>query len=200
MASEQKRVKVKDLILNPINPRTIKDEKFKQLKKSISDFPEMLDTRPIVVNNKMEVLGGNMRLRAMLDLGIEYADVVVVNFTDAQQAEFIIKDNLSFGEWDWDALANEWDSEKLQDWGLDLPGFEISDNDTSDSFSLKDGEKAPFQQITYTLADEQAEVLKTAIADIKETEEYKYIETFGNENSNGNALYLIVSQWAAQKK
>lgn len=125
---EIKKVKVKDLVLNPINPRTIKDEKFKQLKKSISEFPEMLGARPIVVNNKMEVLGGNMRLRAMLDLGIEYADVVVTNFTDEQQAEFIIKDNLSFGEWDWDALANEWDSEKLQDWGLDIPVF---DNDFS---------------------------------------------------------------------
>lgn len=132
---EIKKVKVKDLVLNPINPRTIKDEKFKQLKKSISEFPEMLGARPIVVNSKMEVLGGNMRLRAMLDLGIEYADVVVTNFTDEQQAEFIIKDNLSFGEWDWDALANEWDSEKLQDWGLDIPVFDDSQGEARETES-----------------------------------------------------------------
>lgn len=145
MENEIKKVRVKDLVLNPINPRTIKDEKFKQLKKSISEFPEMLAARPIVVNSKMEVLGGNMRLRAMLDLGIEYANVVVTNFTDEQQAEFIIKDNLSFGEWDWDALANEWDTEKLQDWGLDIPSYaqydeeekEASKKDATDSLRAK---------------------------------------------------------------
>jgi ParB-like chromosome segregation protein Spo0J len=118
------KVKVSDLKLNESNPRHIKDAKFKQLKKSITDFPEMLNVRPLVVNKRMEVLGGNMRLRAILDLGIEEIDVIITDFTDEQQAEFIIKDNLSFGEWDWDALANEWDTELLEEWGLDIPAFD----------------------------------------------------------------------------
>lgn len=107
---------------------------------------------------------------------------------------------MGFGEWNWDELANEWDAELLQDWGLDLPGFDLNPDEMGEEFSLPDGDKAPFQQMTFTLADEQAEQIKNAIADIKKTEEYKYAETMGNENSNGNALYLIVMQWAEQKK
>jgi hypothetical protein len=97
-------------------------------------------------------------------------------------------------------LANEWDTEELQEWGLDLPGFDLNANKLGEDFTLPDGDKAPFQQMTFTLADEQAEQIKNAIADIKQTEEYKYAETMGNENSNGNALYLIVMQWAGQRK
>jgi hypothetical protein len=97
-------------------------------------------------------------------------------------------------------LANEWDTEELQEWGLDLPGFDLDANGLGEDFTLPDGDKAPFQQMTFTLADEQAEQIKNAIADIKQTEEYKYAETMGNENSNGNALYLIVMQWAEQRK
>jgi len=96
-------------------------------------------------------------------------------------------------------LANDWDTEQLNDWGLDVPEFEGIEIG-SDEFTLPDGDKAPFQQMTFTLADEQAEQIKNAIADIKQTDEYKYCETFGNENSNGNALYLIIMQWAEQKK
>jgi hypothetical protein len=97
-------------------------------------------------------------------------------------------------------LANEWDTKELQEWGLDLPGFDLDANELGEEFTLPDGDKAPFQQMTFTLADEQAEQIKNAIADIKQTEEYKYAETMGNENSNGNALYLIVMQWAGQRK
>ena len=93
--------------------------------------------------------------------------------------------------------ANEWDTVQLVDWALDMPGFDVSDEDLSDEFSLPEGDKEPFQQQTYTLADEQATAIKNAIADIKKTEEYKYVETFGNENGNGNALYLIIMQWIA---
>ena len=97
-------------------------------------------------------------------------------------------------------LANEWDNEQLIEWGLDGIGFNLDSDNYGTDFSLPDGDKAPFQQMTFTLADEQAEQIKNAIADIKQTEEYKYTETMGNENSNGNALYLIVMQWAEQKK
>jgi hypothetical protein len=89
---------------------------------------------------------------------------------------------------------------QLDNWGLDLPGFDLSPNDLGENFSLPDGDKAPFQQMTFTLADEQAAIIKNAIDDIKETDDYKYAETMGNENSNGNALYLIVASWAGQRK
>lgn len=133
--------------------------------------------------------------------GLKEIPVIVAdNLTEEQQREFLIKDNTSGGEWDFEMLANEWDSEQLEEWGLDLPGFDIDADELVDDFSLPDGDKAPFQQMTFTLADEQAEQIKNAIADIKQTEEYKYAETMGNENSNGNALYLIIMQWAEQRK
>ena len=186
--------------LNPNNPRIIKDDKFKKLVQSIKDFPEMLNIRPIVVNQDMIILGGNMRYKACKEAGLKEIPVIVTDLTEAQQREFLIKDNTSGGEWDWEVLANEWDSEELEAWGLDLVGFDLDSDELGTDFSLPDGDKAPFQQMTFTLADEQAEQIKNAIADIKETEEYKYCETLGNENSNGNALYLIIMQWAEQKK
>jgi hypothetical protein len=125
---------------------------------------------------------------------------VAENLTEEQQREFLIKDNVSGGEWDWDILANEWEVEQLNEWGVDVGGFDLKADEFGEGFTLPDGDKAPFQQMTFTLADEQAEQIKNAIADIKETEEYKYAETMGNENSNGNALYLIIMQWAEQKK
>jgi hypothetical protein len=121
-------------------------------------------------------------------------------WTEEQRREFLIKDNVGFGEWDWDMIANEWDAEQVEEWGLDVGGFDANSEDYGEDFSLPDGDKAPFQQMTFTLADEQAEQIKNAIADIKATEEYKYAETMGNENPNGNALYLIIMQWAGQRK
>jgi hypothetical protein len=196
-----KIVDIKTVKPNPSNPRYIKDHKFTQLVKSIRHFPEMLQLRPIVVDADNIVLGGNMRLKACIEAGLKEVPIIVASeLTEEQQKEFIIKDNVGFGEWDWEQLANEWEIEQLSDWGLDLP-IEIADSDEyGDEFSLPDGDKAPFQQMTFTLADEQAAQIQNAIADIKLTQEYKYSETFGNENSNGNALYLIIMQWAEQKK
>ena len=189
------RIPIKDIKSNPNNPRIIKDDKFKKLVQSIIDFPRMLEIRPIVVNDEMVVLGGNMRLKACKEAGLKEIPVIKASdLTPEQQREFIIKDNVGFGEWDWTMLANEWDSDELQDWGLDIPGFNVDENKMGDEFSLPDGDKAPFQQMTFTLADEQATFIQNAISDIKQTEEYKYVETFGNENSNGNALYLLVTK------
>jgi hypothetical protein len=186
---------------NPDNPRVVKDNKFKQLVKSLQEFPQMLEIRPIVVNADMIVLGGNMRLKACKDAGIKDVPTIIVDdFTPEQEKEFIIKDNLGYGEWDFTTLQLEWDMDKLQDWGLDLPGFDINADQFSEDFSMTDADKQPFQQITFTLADQQAEQIKDAIATIKTTEEYKYVETMGNENPNGNALYLIIMQWAEQRK
>lgn len=193
-------MKISEIKLNPNNPRLIKDDKFKKLVQSIKDFPEMLEIRPIIVNKDMIILGGNMRYKACKEAGLKDVPVKVVDLTEDQQREFLIKDNTSGGEWDWEVLANEWDNEELESWGLDLVGFDIDSEDYGEDFSLKDGDKEPFQQMTFTLADEQAEQIKNAIADIKATEDYKYAETLGNENSNGNALYLIIMQWAEQRK
>ena len=194
-------VPIHEIKANPNNPRLIKDEKFAKLVKSIKEFPEMLKLRPIVVNDDMIVLGGNMRLKACKEAGLIQIPVIKASsLTEEQQKEFIIKDNVGFGEWDWELIANEWDAEQVTDWGLDIPGFDLDSNTLGEGFTLPDGDKAPFQQMTFTLADEQATVIKNAIDEIKGTDEYKYAETMGNENSNGNALYLIVMQWAGQRK
>jgi DNA modification methylase len=116
------KIKVNEIRPNPNNPRVIKDDKFKKLVQSITDFPQMLELRPIVVNDDMIALGGNMRLKALEHLGIEETYIIKAkDLTDKQEQEFIIKDNVGYGEWDWDQLANEWDVEDLDEWGLDLP-------------------------------------------------------------------------------
>ena len=196
------RVDIRQVRSNPDNPRFIKGDKFEKLVKSIREFPQMLELRPIVVNKDMIVLGGNMRLKACEEAGIEQVPIIFAdNLTEEQQKEFIIKDNSSFGEWDWDLLANEWDTEQLIDWGMDLPKeWALDPDELGEDFSLADGDKEPFQQMTFKLADEQAEQIKNALDDIKKLEEFKYVETFANENANGNALYLIIMQWAEQRK
>ena len=110
---------------NLTNPRVIRDAKFKQLVRSIQEFPEMLELRPIVVNEDMITLGGNMRLRACIEAGLTDVPVVIAKgLSEEQQQEFIIKDNVGFGEWDWDDLANNWDETSLKQWGLDFPMFD----------------------------------------------------------------------------
>jgi hypothetical protein len=116
------KVKISKVKPNPNNPRVIRDAKFKKLVQSIKDFPEMLEIRPIVVDKNNMVLGGNMRLRACQKAGLtEVAIIKADQLTEEQQREFIIKDNIGFGEWDWDALANTFDAEDLESWGMDLP-------------------------------------------------------------------------------
>ena len=196
---ERKKVRIETVKLDPSNPRSITKEKFEELKKSIKDFPEMEVVKPLIIADDF-VIGGNMRLLAYKDLGYREVHVIdVTAWSQAKRDEFMIKDNTHFGSWDYDALANEWDNLPLNEWGMSV--WENMDEiETSDVFELPDGDKAPFQQQTYTLADTQAEDIKTAIFKVKQTPEYKSCETFGNENSNGNALHLIVMQWAEQKK
>lgn len=114
-------LKINKVLPNPENPRVIKDHKYKSLVKSIQDFPKMLEIRPIVVNSDMVILGGNMRLRACQEAGLKEIPVIIAkDLTESEQREFTIKDNVSFGEWDWDVLANDWDDTELNDWGLDV--------------------------------------------------------------------------------
>jgi len=126
---------------NPNNPRLIKDHKFKQLVKSIQDFPQMLELRPIVIDENNMVLGGNMRLKACIEAGL--TDVPVIhanNLSQEKKNEFIIKDNVGFGEWDWDDLANNWNVDDVIEWGLDIPNFElIIPNAEEDDFAVPDG-------------------------------------------------------------
>jgi len=116
------KIKISKIKRNPNNPRLIKDNKFHKIVKSIKEFPEMLDIRPIVVNEEMIVLGGNMRLKACQEAGLKEISIIKASeLSENQQREFIVKDNVGFGEWDWDMIANEWDMDKLDEWGLDMP-------------------------------------------------------------------------------
>ena len=131
------KVKLSEVKSNPNNPRLIKDEKFSKLVKSIKEFPKMLEIRPIVVNDEMVVLGGNMRLKACKEAGLKEIPIIKASdLTEEQQREFIIKDNVGFGEWDWDILANEWDVDLLEEWGLE--GFPFDTETEIEGEELKD--------------------------------------------------------------
>ena len=133
-------MKLNKIIPNPNNPRIIKNEKFEKLCKSLNDFPQMMKLRPIIVDENFMIRGGNMRYKALQHLGYhEIPDEWVKQakeLTEEQLKEFEIKDNLGFGEWDWDALANDWDAEKLEEWGLEVPIFS-SDNINDLSENIK---------------------------------------------------------------
>jgi hypothetical protein len=134
------KTKISEVKLNPNNPRLIKDDNFKKLVQSIKDFPEMLDIRPIVVNQDMVILGGNMRFKACKEAGLKEVPIIIAdNLTEEQQREFLIKDNVSGGEWDW-SLLSEWDSEQLEDWGLDVP----LDNEDNQKGKIKKENLTPF--------------------------------------------------------
>ena len=135
-------MKLSEIKPNPNNPRLIKDDKFKKLCQSIKDFPEMLELRPIVVNKDHIILGGNMRYKAAKEIGLKEIPVTIADLTPEQEREFLIKDNTSGGEWDWEVLANEWNSEELEAWGLDLPE---DDNDNQKGKIVKENIK-PFIQ------------------------------------------------------
>ena len=133
-------VSIKLVKSNPNNPRIIKDDKFKKLVASIQEFPKMLEIRPIVVNDDMIVLGGNMRLKACIHAGLKEVPIIKVSdLTEQEQKQFIIKDNVSGGEWDWSMLANEWDAEELDAWGLDVPDFGKELEAEEDDFEAPEG-------------------------------------------------------------
>lgn len=129
---------IKEIKNNPNNPRFIRDEKFKKLVKSLQDFPEMLEVRPVVINMENIIIGGNMRYRAMKEAGWTEVPVDQVDWSEDKQREFMAKDNISVGEWDFDMLANEWDKDYLEAMGLDMPESKIDE--------LEDGEEIEFEQ------------------------------------------------------
>ena len=121
-------MKLKDIKPNPNNPRVLRDEKFQKLKQSITEFPKMLSLRPMVIDENNVVLGGNMRLRALQELGFTDIDEAWVkrssDLTEEEKKRFIIADNVAFGEWDWDTLANDWEVVDLEAWGLEIPFYD----------------------------------------------------------------------------
>ena len=173
------KVKISEVKSNPNNPRIIKDDKFRKLVQSIKDFPKMLEIRPIVVNNEMIVLGGNMRLKACKEAGLKEIHIIKADdLTEEQQKEFIIKDNVGFGEWDWEQLANEWDNGELSEWGLDIPNWSLGvdeNNISEDDIDIEEefdsiGISGTFQKIVITFQDS-----KEAENWIKEFSQYKEI-------------------------
>ena len=148
-------VKINEVKVNPNNPRLIKDDKFKNLVDSIKNFPEMLNIRPIVVNKDMVILGGNMRYRACKEAGLKEIPIIITDLPEDKQREFLIKDNVSGGEWDWDLLANEWNVEELESWGVEIPVFDINNNEDID---LSDSLETNFR-IEVVLNDEKSQEL-----------------------------------------
>jgi len=166
---------------NPNNPRIIKDDKFKKLVKSIQDFPQMLELRPIVIDENNIVLGGNMRLKACIEAGLKDVPVKQAKeLTEDQKKEFIVKDNVGYGEWDWDDLANNWDEQLLTEWGLDIPNFdaggyadqnkELSLDDVSDSMS-----------ITLKYTEDEYHLVKEQLHKIAATPEQAIWKLLGND-------------------
>lgn len=167
------KVKLSEIKSNPNNPRIIKDDKFNKLVKSIKEFPKMLEIRPIVVNQDMIVLGGNMRLKASKEAGLKEVFIVKADdLTEEEQKQFIIKDNVGFGEWDWDMLANEWEADLLEEWGLDVPSFE--EEPSMDDLIGEEKNKPATMKITF----DSPEQLQEAEIDIQELLDRKYKGAF----------------------
>ena len=172
-----KQVKITELKKNPANPRLIKDYKYKKLVKSLKDFPQMLELRPIVVDKDMVILGGNMRYRASIEAGLSKVWIKIAdNLTEDQKKEFIIKDNSNFGEWDWDTLANEWDIKSLDEWGLDLPAIYF-DNDEEPEFDQEELDEDldkyinnNIKQIVLYYNTEDYELMQDNLEKLKESE------------------------------
>jgi hypothetical protein len=179
-----KLVKITDVKPNPKNPRVIRDEKFKKLVKSIEEFPDMLNKRPLIVftdvDGKYCVLGGNMRLKALNELKYTEIPVIIADeWTEEQKAEFLIKDNVGFGEWDWDQLANEWDSEKLDDWGLNVPNYENTDIDLDAFFAEDNSEKEEKFKITLEYSEEDYNAVTEALQNHSGSKESIFYKLLG---------------------
>ena len=192
----RERIDIEDVLLNegqiegvPSNPRKIDEGRFESLCRSVRNLPEMTEARDLLVyphGGKFVVLGGNMRLRAYRELG--WKEVPCCILPEEMPAEklraIVMQDNNPFGETDWDMVANEWDVEELKDWGVGLPeDWNVSPDDFGDKFSLPDGDKKPFQQMTFTFSDMEADLIKSALEKVKNECDFNFMEFGGNENA-----------------
>jgi ParB-like chromosome segregation protein Spo0J len=170
--------KLTEIRNNPENPRYIRDEKFAKLVKSLKDFPEMIQVRPLIVNQKMQALGGNMRLKAMIEAGWTECPVVQVDWSEEKQREFIIKDNVGYGEWDWDMIANEWDADEVKEWGLDIPVFEDF-SDKNQELDVNGFEDEMIIKLKYS--EDDYEQVREQLSKISATPEQAVWKLLGNE-------------------
>jgi hypothetical protein len=215
MKKQRITARVTDLVLNegqiewlPKNPRQWTQEDIDRTKASLQRDADFQEDRPLLVlkhDDKLLVFAGNLRTTSAKELKWDSLEAVLYTPESDEDCVTIKRramlDNGSFGSWDFDALANEWDDLPLVEWGVDVPKWDnINPDDLSDEFSLPSGDKEPFQQMTFTLADFQAQEIKDAIEEAKGLEEYKVMMTFGNSNTNGNALALIIEQWIESRK
>lgn len=205
------KAKISSIKANPNNPRIIKDDKFHKLVQSIKDFPQMLSIRPIVVNNDMVVLGGNMRLKACKEAGLKEVPIIKASdLTEDQQREFIIKDNVGFGEWDWAMIANEWDAEQLGEWGLDVPDMAQELEAEEDDYEMPDevqtdivigdlfeigphrllcGDSTDSDQVAKLMNGEKADMVFTSPPYNGNTTMYDYVIVDGKKKRKDKPLY-----------
>lgn len=175
------KVKIGKIKANENNPRYIREPKFDKLVNSIKEFPEMLTVRPIVVDENFIVLGGNMRLKACIQAGVKELEIhQVKGWTDEQKREFIIKDNASFGEWDWDVLANEWSEDLIVGWGLDIPVFDDIENEPNEDDLVDEEMKNNPPQMKITFKTEKD--LGKAEIEIQELIDSKYVGAYFSVN------------------
>jgi len=185
----------------PNNPRTLKDDAFKKLCASIKDNADYFEARPLILSDRtgeLIILAGNMRFEAAKYNGLKEAPTILLRgLSEEKEREIVVRDNVSSGQFDWDILSSEaWGTDmQLAAWDVPLPMVYNSEGFGED-FTLASGDRAPFQQMTFTLADEQAERIKGAIANVRVQQGTEC----GNENGNGNKLHQIVLEWAEQKK
>lgn len=209
MPVQHTRIPFAHLVFLDDNPRTRTPEGLQQMAADIEADPTFFENRPVLVNlseGRHQVYAGDLRAHAAHDV-LGWPDIPCIVERDVPPEVMrrrAIIDNLHRETWAPDILTTSWASDDLAGWGLTPDKWaddgEALDPETlTDGFSLPDGDRAPFQQMTFTLADDQARIIQEAIADMKQTDDFKYAETYGNENSNGNALYLIVQKWEGLK-
>lgn len=184
--------KLADLKPHSKNPRQFTEKGLKDLENSINSIGFM---QPININQDGVILSGHARTLKLKEMGETEVDVYVPDrmLTPKQEEEVLVRANANTaGKWDWDLLANNFELDEINEWGLEVPDVE---NIEVDMPELANGDKEPFQQITFTLADQQANFIQEKLSEIKKYDAFKYIETLGNQNSNGNALYTIFQEW-----
>jgi hypothetical protein len=181
---------------NPDNPRKMSDNKYEKLVQSLREFPEMSNVRPIVVNKDMVILGGNYRYRAMLDAGWTKAPVVVVDWPEEKQREFIIKDNLSYGEWDFNALSSDWDKIELEEWGLDLSELSIGDIDIDYSV-LDDGIN---QDVDKKLREMSSSHMRGILIEFKQEHYKEAFDLIKYWRSKGAYVGLMIMEYLTEEK
>ena len=177
-------MKLSEIKPNPNNPRVLRDERFEKLKQSIQEFPKMMSLRPMVIDSDGIILGGNMRYRALQDLGYkEVPDEWVKRaeeLTEEEKQRFIIADNVGFGDWDWDALGNDWDAEQLTDWGLEIPGWKEEDySDKNKEIDADDFEDKMIIKLQYT--EDEYRIVKEQLSKVAQTPEQAVWKLLGNE-------------------